>query len=78
MGDQGSGLSGQGSGDEVYGDTPHFTDDADIAGYAKDAVERLYAAGMVNGYPDGSFKPRGIATRAEVATMLMRFLGAME
>ena len=54
--------------------TPNFIDDADIADYAKDAVERLYKAGIINGYPDGSFKPRGQATRAEFAAMLMRFI----
>ena len=72
---------------ELTGDnnTPHstlhtsnFIDDADISDYAKDAVERLYKTGVIGGYPDGSFKPKGEATRAEVAAMLMRFLEAME
>ena len=54
-----------------------FIDDADIANYAKEAIERFFKAGIVSGYPDGSVKPQGEATRAEVAAMLMRFLEAM-
>jgi hypothetical protein len=59
------------------GYTP-FIDDADIANYAKEAIERFFKAGIIGGYPDGSFKPRGEATRAEFAAMLMRFLEAAE
>ena len=55
-----------------------FNDDSDIADYAKAAVERFYKTGIIGGYPDGGFKPKGDATRAEFATMVMRFLEAME
>ncbi|MCL2165668.1 MAG: S-layer homology domain-containing protein, partial [Oscillospiraceae bacterium] len=48
-----------------------FIDNVDIANYAKEAVERFFNANIIGGYPDGSFKPKGEATRAEVATMLM-------
>ena len=51
-----------------------FTDDDAIADYAREAVEAFYAAVIVGGYPDGSFKPEGTATRAEFAAMLQRFL----
>ena len=54
-----------------------FADQAEIAGYAEGAVEALYAAEVVNGYPDGSFQPLGEATRAEVAAMLRRLLEAV-
>ena len=53
-------------------------DDADIADYAKAAIERFFRAGIIGGYPDGSVKPQGEATRAEVAAMMMRFLETME
>jgi len=53
-----------------------FVDEADIANYAVDAIERFFEAGIIGGYPDGSVKPQGTATRAEFATMLMRFLEA--
>ena len=46
-----------------------FTDDSSIASYAKTAVYAMRAAGIVNGYTDGSFHPNYYATRAEVATM---------
>ena len=51
-----------------------FSDDSTIADYAKEAVESLYRAAIVNGYPDGAFEPEWEATRAEFATMLMNFL----
>ena len=51
-----------------------FNDEEDIADYAKDAVESLFETGIIGGYPDGSFKPRGEATRAEFAAILQRFI----
>lgn len=47
-----------------------FTDDADIAAYAKDAVYALQQAGIVNGTGDGVFAPRETATRAAAAKMI--------
>jgi len=55
-----------------------FADNAKIAGYAKGAVERLFKAGVVGGKENNSFDPRGNATRAEVASMLTRFIAATE
>ena len=49
-----------------------FTDDSSIASYAKNSVYALKNIGIVNGYTDGSFKPTGYATRAEVAVMFQR------
>jgi hypothetical protein len=50
-----------------------FTDDAKIAAWAKDGVYALAFAGVLNGVGDGVYAPTKTATRAEVATMLMRF-----
>jgi hypothetical protein len=50
-----------------------FADDADIADYAKNAVQTLYRGGIVSGKPGNVFDPKGSATRAEVAAMLHRF-----
>lgn len=47
-----------------------FTDIDNIAEYAKDAVAQLVGMGVINGYEDGSFKPRGTATRAEAAKVI--------
>ena len=49
-----------------------FTDKADIAAYALPAVQALQRAGVINGMPDGSFCPRGSATREQACAMLCR------
>ena len=46
-----------------------FTDSADIKVDAE-VVDTLVALGVVNGYDDGSFKPNGTVTRAEMAKMI--------
>lgn len=58
-----SGLSGDGT-------VLDFTDTNNIASYAADAVSELVGLGVMNGYSDGSFKPRGSATRAEAAKVI--------
>jgi hypothetical protein len=50
-----------------------FTDVAVGAWYAG-AVETAAAAGLVGGYPDGSFKPDADITRQELAAMVVRGL----
>jgi hypothetical protein len=54
--------------------TGAFTDDAQISDWAKEAVNAMYEAGIINGKGGGVFNPLAGATRAEVATILMRFL----
>lgn len=44
-----------------------FTDKDSIASYAYDAISELVGLGIMNGYEDNTFKPRGTATRAEAA-----------
>ena len=46
-----------------------FTDQADIK-VDTDVVDTLVSLGVVNGYDDGSFKPNGTVTRAEMAKMI--------
>jgi hypothetical protein len=53
-----------------------FTDDADIAGYAQQAIQTLAGGGILSGKPGGLFDPQGSATRAEVASVLHRFIEA--
>jgi hypothetical protein len=55
-----------------------FNDEADIAGYAKEAVEALFKADIVSGKPGNLYDPQGTATRAEVAAILHRFILAAE
>lgn len=47
-----------------------FTDEEQIADYAKDPINFLYKAGIINGYEDGSFRPNAPITRAEAAKMI--------
>ena len=47
-----------------------FADSDKIAGYAKDAVSKLYMSGAVNGTGNGKFEPLGMATRAECAQII--------
>lgn len=54
-----------------------FTDADQIADWAKEAVEFCAAAGIVKGPGDGSFNPKGIASRAEVATLITNFCNAL-
>ena len=51
-----------------------YTDALDVAEYAIPAMQWAVGAGIINGTGDGStLTPQGPATRAQVATMLMRF-----
>jgi hypothetical protein len=46
--------------------------------WAKDAVAALAAKGLLEGYPDGTFKGDRAATRWEVAMIVARLLAKME
>jgi len=46
----------------------------DISGHwASDAILTLHADGVIDGYPDGTFRPNAFVTRAEAVTILNRF-----
>lgn len=53
-------------------DPIEFPDADQISSYAKEAVERCVAYGLVQGTGDGSFKPKDYASRAEVAAVIYR------
>jgi hypothetical protein len=55
-----------------------FADDADIADYARNAIQTLYNGGIINGVGDNTIEPNGSATRAQVAAMLHRFIEAAQ
>lgn len=54
-----------------------FTDGGSISSWAKDAVVACQKAGIINGYPDGSFRPQNGITRAEVSKMIYMFFNAI-
>ena len=51
-----------------------FADNANISSWAKDAVRAMQQAGILAGKNGNKFDPKGTATRAEVATVLRRFV----
>ncbi len=51
-----------------------FQDDAQIAGYAVDAVRSLNEAGLIQGHDGGRFAPKSSTTRAEAAVLITRIL----
>ena len=50
-----------------------YADEASIASWAVTAVDWARTCGFINGMSDGSFRPDGRATRAQVAAILMRY-----
>ncbi|NDL68453.1 MBG domain-containing protein [Anaerotalea alkaliphila] len=48
----------------------HFTDAADFPAWSKGAVGAVVNAGFMKGYPDNSFRPAGLTTRAEAVTVI--------
>lgn len=55
-------------------DESSFTDSANIAVWAQPAVAAVASQGIMSGYQDGSLRPKGLATRAEAATVILKAL----
>ena len=55
-----------------------FKDADAISTFAEDAVKELYEVGIINGMPDGTFKPKDSTTRAQVAVIVDRILIMMK
>ncbi len=47
-----------------------YTDANEISEYAVSAIQWACAAGIINGYPDGSLAPKNTITRAELTSMI--------
>lgn len=50
-----------------------FSDADNASGYALDALRWAVENGVINGYGNGILDPKGLATRAQVAQMLMNY-----
>ena len=50
------------------------SDLSSASGYAKGSISAVFAAGLMVGDPDGSFRPADTITRAEFCTLLLRLL----
>ncbi|MDR2089538.1 MAG: S-layer homology domain-containing protein [Clostridiales Family XIII bacterium] len=55
-------------------DLSGFSDGASVSSWAREALAWLVSEDLVGGKPGGVLDPAGTATRAEVATILQRFL----
>lgn len=59
-------------------ETATFADEAKSSTWAKDAISAMQQAGIISGKPGNAFDPQGVATRAEVCTILARFIDTFE
>ncbi|MBQ7821819.1 MAG: S-layer homology domain-containing protein [Clostridia bacterium] len=55
-----------------------FKDSATVNAAYADGIKFCTSNGIIGGYEDGTIKPKNSATRAEVATMMMRFANYLE
>ena len=55
-----------------------FADTDEMSAWAKESVKAIQMSGILSGKPDNKFDPKGIATRAEVSSMLRRFIEMTE
>lgn len=58
--------------------TLEFRDEASVGSWAKESVQLAVKAGIIRGYEDGTFRPKALISRAEMAVMLGRALNAAE
>ena len=65
-------LEGQGVSLEANEAGTAFADAASISPYAAESIAKAGAAGILAGYPDGTFRPGRTVTRAEGTSFLMR------
>ena len=58
--------------DKEKADLSGFSDSADIPDWSAENVSKTVAEGIVTGYADGTLKPGGDVTRAEICAMFVR------
>ncbi len=59
---------------ELEGGKKAFYDEADIADYAKTAIEYLASTNVINGFDDNTFRPSEICTRAQAAKIIYEII----
>lgn len=59
-------------------DAEAFGDEDEISDYAEEAIHDMSQTGIINGYTDGSFRPKEHITRAETACIIYRMLMSIE
>ena len=58
--------------DFIYKETPYFSDVSDPTYWAFKYIQKLKELGITTGYPDGTYGPENLVTRAEMAAFLGR------
>ena len=58
----------------AVGDLSTYSDAASVSDWAKDSVVWAVGSGLLGGYEDNTLRPQGTTTRAEVASVLQRYL----
>ncbi|WP_214607701.1 S-layer homology domain-containing protein, partial [Mycobacterium tuberculosis] len=56
----------------------NFSDSKDIAPWASEDVKIATSLGLIEGYPNGSFLPKGHLTRAEAAVLIYRLIDTVK
>lgn len=62
----------------AIGNIADFQDKGNISSWAAEAIKWIVGSKIIVGDGNGGLNPRGEATRAEVAAMLMAFVKIME
>ena len=62
---------------EVTGEITGYDDSGDVSTWASDAMRWAVATGIISGRDENTLAPGGEANRAEVATMIERFVNLM-
>jgi DnaJ-class molecular chaperone len=65
-------LTDELSNEKVANSEISYTDISDLGEQDTEFIEKATQTGLVHGYPDGTLKPQGLATRAEAFTMIYR------
>lgn len=60
---------------ETVGESLGFSDSRDLNDWSRGLIGAAVQEGMLNGYKDGSFRPKNNITRGEVAAMLVKAIG---
>lgn len=61
--------------EERSGEVLGYTDSRHFASWSRGIIEAVTQAGVITGFPDGSYRPQDNVTRIQVAVMLMRAVG---
>lgn len=55
-----------------------YKDSGDVSAWAQGPLVALTVKGVLNGYEDGTLKPKAFSTRAEAAVIIIRILDAQQ